>query len=115
MTTVPPALAIPEILNMVFTFSQRSALPSAALACRHWHVVSLPQIWIDLNSLLPLMELFCPMVYGDDGWVSLFGDCYYLDLLSEVLCGLSGFRPGVIHCRLAKVLVPGLSRTKPRP
>lgn len=69
---VPSALTIPELLSNIFLLLETGTLPKVALVSKHWHAISLPQIWRDLKpTVLPLLELFCPMIYSNDGWVGL--------------------------------------------
>ncbi|KAG8914854.1 hypothetical protein FRC00_010340 [Tulasnella sp. 408] len=51
------ALSIPELLSMVFSFSGKPELAGSARVCKTWRDPALDELWRDLDSIFPLLEL----------------------------------------------------------
>ncbi|KAG8900850.1 hypothetical protein FRC00_010818 [Tulasnella sp. 408] len=51
------ALSIPELLSLVFSFSGKPELASSARVCKSWKDTALDELWRDLDSIFPLLEL----------------------------------------------------------
>lgn len=91
---VSPVLSIAEIVSSILAFSDKDGMTKAALVCRKWHAISLPHIWRDLDCLLALLELFCPMTYQEDGWVGLVRNAgLSSSLIPHIRCLTELWRP----------------------
>lgn len=64
-----PALGCYGVLAQVFSFVDKSDLPSTARVCKGWQEPALDELWGNLDSLFPLLELLGPLVYEKSGWV----------------------------------------------
>lgn len=58
---VTPRLAhvlfTPELLSLVFSFSHLASLAKSARVCKWWSDTALNQLWRELHSVFPLLEL----------------------------------------------------------
>lgn len=111
VATVHHALTIPEIVESIFSYSERGPLTRAARVCREWHVISLPEIWRVLTSLVSLLELFCPMTFDvENGWVSTRCSFLHLGVSQFRVLGRASIR---IHPKLIGInSTPGLPWSK---
>ncbi|KIO32387.1 hypothetical protein M407DRAFT_18698 [Tulasnella calospora MUT 4182] len=50
-------LAIPELLYIIFSFSDAPELARSARVCKNWSDRALDELWRDLDSVFPLLEL----------------------------------------------------------
>ncbi|KAG8944635.1 hypothetical protein FRC04_001675 [Tulasnella sp. 424] len=64
----PPALALHDILACVLAFVEKSQLPSSARVCKAWNELALNELWKDLPSLFPLLDLLGTLVYENGAW-----------------------------------------------
>ncbi|KAG8871022.1 hypothetical protein FRB97_009156 [Tulasnella sp. 331] len=62
---IPAAIEIPGILEEIIALLPLSCMTSAALVCRHWSDVTLPEIWRDLPSLAYVLHLLTPLGGSD--------------------------------------------------
>ncbi|KAH9850858.1 hypothetical protein C2E23DRAFT_833106 [Lenzites betulinus] len=61
-TTACRVLAIPEILELVFSFlDQRKDVAKTALVCRNWSEVALDNLWRDVDNIHRLFGLLAPI------------------------------------------------------
>ncbi|KAG8968652.1 hypothetical protein FRC05_001458 [Tulasnella sp. 425] len=60
MARVDP-LAIPELLVNILSFASNSTLASCAVVCKPWSRVALDELWRNLDSVFPLLELVVDM------------------------------------------------------
>ncbi|KAG8916781.1 hypothetical protein FRC01_002872 [Tulasnella sp. 417] len=51
------ALSLPELLTLVFYFSQLADVATSARVCKGWSDTALNYLWRDLDSVFPLLEL----------------------------------------------------------
>ncbi|KAG8913891.1 hypothetical protein FRC01_004337, partial [Tulasnella sp. 417] len=51
------ALSIPELLFVIFAFSEKPELARSARVCKDWSDAALDELWKDLDSIFPLLEL----------------------------------------------------------
>ncbi|KAG8923272.1 hypothetical protein FRC01_012976 [Tulasnella sp. 417] len=51
------ALSIPELLSIVFSFSAEPELAISARVCKTWSDPALDELWVDLDTVFPLLEL----------------------------------------------------------
>ncbi|KAG8925613.1 hypothetical protein FRC02_009543 [Tulasnella sp. 418] len=59
-----PALTLVEILDAIFTFADYQSRTVAARTCRKWQEPATNTIWRNLDSLLPLLQLLSPVIWG---------------------------------------------------
>ena len=64
-TTVHRVLAIPEIVELVFSFVDESEHVKNACVCKVWSEVALDLLWRRVEDLPRLFCLLAPMVEGD--------------------------------------------------
>ncbi|KAI0324707.1 hypothetical protein GY45DRAFT_1288459 [Cubamyces sp. BRFM 1775] len=60
-TTTQRVLAIPEILELVFSFLDASGKSRCACVCKQWSEVALDALWRDVDSLRRLFGLLAPI------------------------------------------------------
>ncbi|KAG8880774.1 hypothetical protein FRB97_000439 [Tulasnella sp. 331] len=56
------ALCIPEVLDHIFDLSGPSSKAAAAGVCQLWSSRALDRLWVEMPSILPLLELISPVV-----------------------------------------------------
>ncbi|KAI0628309.1 hypothetical protein C8Q77DRAFT_1068263 [Trametes polyzona] len=61
-STTLRVLAIPEILELVFTFLEETDTSICACVCRTWSEVALDSLWRDVNDLRRLFNVLAPIV-----------------------------------------------------
>ncbi|KAH8091795.1 hypothetical protein BXZ70DRAFT_469086 [Cristinia sonorae] len=55
---------IPEIVELILSFLDKSSNVQNALVCKQWSDIALNLLWRDLPDVCPLFELLCPMKLG---------------------------------------------------
>lgn len=50
-------LSIPELLSTVFSLAEAPELATSARVCKKWSGLALDELWRDLESVLPLLDL----------------------------------------------------------
>ncbi|KAG8971119.1 hypothetical protein FRC05_011488 [Tulasnella sp. 425] len=60
-----PALTLHDILTCVFTFVEKGQLPSSARVCKAWNEPVLDELWKELPSLFPLLDLLGTLTFRD--------------------------------------------------
>lgn len=66
------ALGICEILDYIFSYSQKKDLAIAARVSWLWSNIALDHLWRDIDSVFPLLEVGLPPLKMDGEWVNLF-------------------------------------------
>lgn len=70
MRAADRALAISEVLEVIFSFCHRSDAARCALVCRRWKDLALDCVWRELESLFHLFQILSPLKlrgeYGSD-------------------------------------------------
>jgi hypothetical protein len=54
-------LAIPEILEVIFSFGTRASNVSYALVCRGWRELALDNVWREVDDIYYLLQLLTPL------------------------------------------------------
>ena len=62
-STTQRVLAIPELLQIIFSFGTRASNASNALVCRNWCEAALDHVWmeVDTDDLYHLLRLLAPL------------------------------------------------------
>ncbi|KAI0305892.1 hypothetical protein B0F90DRAFT_937221 [Multifurca ochricompacta] len=60
-STTHRVLAIPELLQIIFSFGTRASNASNALVCRTWREVALDHLWRDVDDIYHLLQLLAPL------------------------------------------------------
>jgi hypothetical protein len=68
-------LAIPELLELVLGFGDHTLQYACALVCQAWSNIALDLLWRDVDGLLNILRILCPLkveMYLRDSkrWVS---------------------------------------------
>lgn len=58
----PRALAIPEVLSKIMTYVNKRDQAICARVSKYWSEIALDRLWDTLASIVPLLELLCPLV-----------------------------------------------------
>jgi hypothetical protein len=75
-STQQRALAIPELLELIFGFGDDTLLYACALVCQAWSNVALDLLWRDVDNLFNILNILCPLKGeillpdGSQQWVS---------------------------------------------
>jgi F-box-like len=59
-STTHRVLAIPELLQIIFSFGTRSSNASNALVCRGWREPALDNVWREVDDIYYLLQLLAP-------------------------------------------------------
>ena len=59
-STAHRVLAIPELLQIIFSFGTRASNVSNALVCRGWREPALDNVWREVDDLYYLLQLLAP-------------------------------------------------------
>ena len=59
-STVHRVLAIPELLQIIFSFGTRASNVSNALVCRGWREPALDNVWREVDDIYYLLQLLAP-------------------------------------------------------
>ena len=59
-STVHRVLAIPELLQIIFSFGTRGSNVSNALVCRSWREPALDNVWREVDDIYYLLQLLAP-------------------------------------------------------
>ncbi|KAH9000313.1 hypothetical protein EDB92DRAFT_1789880 [Lactarius akahatsu] len=60
-STTQRVLAIPELLQIIFSFGTRASNASNALVCRNWHEVALDYVWAEVDDMYYLLQILAPL------------------------------------------------------
>lgn len=60
-STAQRVLAIPELLQIIFSFGTRASNASNALVCRNWYEAALDHVWTEVDDLYYLLQLLAPL------------------------------------------------------
>ena len=64
-TTCQRVLAIPELIDSIFSYGDREVNLQCALVCRSWSNFALDALWKDIDDLFPILSILCPLVRED--------------------------------------------------
>ena len=59
-STANRVLAIPELLQIIFSFGTRASNVSNALVCRGWREPALDHVWREVDDMYYLLQLLAP-------------------------------------------------------
>jgi F-box-like len=60
-STAHRVLAIPELLQTIFSFGTRVSNASNALVCRNWREAALDNVWREIDDMYYLLHLLSPL------------------------------------------------------
>ncbi|KAH9072108.1 hypothetical protein EDB83DRAFT_2361230 [Lactarius deliciosus] len=60
-STTQRVLAIPELLQIIFSFGTRASNASNALVCRNWREVALDYVWAEVDDMYYLLQILSPL------------------------------------------------------
>ncbi|KAH9004724.1 hypothetical protein EDB86DRAFT_2885129 [Lactarius hatsudake] len=60
-STTQRVLAIPELLQIIFSFGTRASNASNALVCRNWREVALDYVWAEVDDMYYLLQILAPL------------------------------------------------------
>jgi F-box-like len=60
-STAQRVLAIPELLQTIFSFGTRASNASNALVCRNWCEAALDHVWREIDDMYHLLHLLTPL------------------------------------------------------
>jgi hypothetical protein len=61
------ALAVTEILNIIFSFGTQASNVSNVLVCRGWREPALDNVWREVDDIYYLLQLLAPFKTSDHG------------------------------------------------
>ncbi len=72
-STAQRVLAIPELLQIIFSHGTRASNVSNALVCRNWREAALDHVWMEVDDLFYLLQLIAPLHRrGEKSYVSQY-------------------------------------------
>jgi hypothetical protein len=90
-------LAIPELLNLVFTFLEPQFNAANTCVCKSWSDIALSVLWRDVHDLWRLVRLLGPLRKGlDSSYV-----CHFIMYHLPIFINYTGASPSAPIFRLA--------------